>query len=143
MAKRIALLGITHESNSFVKEPTTLAHFSKGHWFKSADIRKEYASAYHEIGGMIEAIDEAGLELIPVMYAEATPGGIITANTYSTLLEQLLAELDKVMPVDACLVVPHGAGVSEIFPDMDGHWLSVLREKVGKDIPIIGTIRFN
>lgn len=137
---RIALLGITHESNTFVKELTTLAHFNKGHWVKGEDMRKEYQSAYHEMGGMIEVIDEAGMELVPVMYAEATPGGTITTETYEALLTELMERLDAVLPVDACLVVPHGAGVCEAFRDMDGHWLSVLRAKVGDKMPIIGTI---
>jgi microcystin degradation protein MlrC len=44
------------------------------------------------------------------------------------------------LPVDGCLVVPHGAAVSESFPDMDGHWLSLLRNKLGKHIPVIGTL---
>jgi len=134
------LLGITHESNSFVKAPTTLENFRKGHWYYGEDIRKEYAHAFHEIGGMIEVIDASGMELVPIMYAEATPGGIISAETYQTLLNSMLSELDQHLPVDACLVVPHGAGIAESFRDMDGHWLHALREKLGPDIPIIGTI---
>lgn len=140
MLKRIALLGITHESNTFVKEPTAIEDFKNGHWFMGTDIRKEYTSAFHEIGGMIEVIDAAGMELLPVMYAEATPGGTITAEAYSVLLKEMMLGLENIMPVDAVLVVPHGAGVCESFPDMDGHWLSLVRERVGMDIPIIGTI---
>lgn len=140
MAFRVALLGITHESNTFVKELTTLTNFRKSHWLKGEAIRKEYQDAYHELGGMIEVIDREGMELVPVMYAEATPGGTISATTYNSLLIELIDELDKVLPVDGCLVVPHGAGVCESFADMDGHWLSVLRKKLGNDMPIIGTI---
>ncbi|MEZ6125588.1 MAG: M81 family metallopeptidase [Planctomycetaceae bacterium] len=38
-------------------------------------------------------------------------------------------------PLDGILVAPHGATVSENFPDADGHWLSVLRSEVGADLP--------
>lgn len=140
MSKRIGLVGLYHESNTFVKEPTTLINFKKGRFLKGEAIRKEYKDAHHEIGGMIEVMDRENMTLIPIMYAEATPGGTITSETYQALLEEMLLEIDKALPVDAFLVVPHGAGVSETFLDMDGHWLQLLRGRVGPDIPIIGTL---
>ena len=140
MPKKIALMGIYHESNTFVKEPTTLKDFQNGHYMKGADIRNEYHAAHHEIGGMIEVMDQYDMELYPIMYAEATPGGIISSETYTTLVEDMFSELQKVLPIDGCLVVPHGAGVSEEFHDMDGHWLSLLRKLVGKNVPIVGTL---
>ena len=75
-----------------------------------------------------------------MLFASATPGGTISAETYNFILQETLEELKKVLPIDACLVIPHGAGVSEEFPDMDGHWLSKVREVVGDTIPIIGTL---
>ncbi len=140
MPIKIALLGIFHESNTFLDKSTTLSDFRKGHWLTGPDILNEYAAAYHEIGGMIEVLYQEGIEVVPVMYAEATPGGIISSETYNCLLQQMMQELEKVLPVDAFLVVPHGAAVSETFRDMDGHWLSLLRKRAGKDKPIVGTL---
>lgn len=140
MSYRVALLGIYHESNTFIDRPTTLDDFRNGHWLKGNAIRKEYQHAFHEIGGMLEVFDQEGIEVIPVMYAEATPGGTITAATYADLLQEMMEELDKALPVDGCMVVPHGAGVSGSFPDMDGHWLSLLRNKLGEHTPVIGTL---
>jgi microcystin degradation protein MlrC len=140
MAFRIALLGIFHESNTFLDQPTTIADFGNGHWLTGPDIAKEYGTAHHEIGGMMEVLDQEDIACIPAMYAEATPGGMVTAEAYGLLLGQMMRELDKIWPVDGCLVVPHGAAVSETYRDMDGHWLSLLREKLGKGKPIIGTL---
>ncbi|HUZ58844.1 MAG TPA: M81 family metallopeptidase [Hanamia sp.] len=140
MPLRIAILGIYHETNTFLDKPTTLPDFKKGHWLFGNDIIREYKDAYHEVGGMIEVLNQEGIELVPVMYAEATPGGIITSETYNELLQKMVERLESILPVDGCLVVPHGAAVSETFADMDGNWLSLLREKVGKNIPIVGTI---
>uniref|UniRef100_UPI00404A88F8 M81 family metallopeptidase n=1 Tax=Daejeonella sp. TaxID=2805397 RepID=UPI00404A88F8 len=89
---------------------------------------------------MLEVLDKEGIEAIPLLFASATPGGTITSETYNFILNETIEELKKVLPVDACLVIPHGAGVSEEFPDMDGHWLSKVREIVGDKIPIIGTL---
>lgn len=140
MPLKIALLGIYHESNTFLDKPTILSDFRKGHWLFGDDIVREYKQAYHEIGGMIEALGQEEIELIPVMYAEATPGGVITAETYKELLQKMMDRLESILPVDGCLVVPHGAAVSETFTDMDGHWLGLLRERLGKNVPIVGTI---
>ncbi len=137
---KVALMGIVHESNTFVEELTELEQFKSGHWLFGEDIRKEYRSAYHEIGGMLEAMETAGIEVIPVMYAEATPAGKLSANCFNVLVENLLTELDEVLPVDGCLVVPHGAGVAEGMDDMDGYWLSLIREKLGPEVTVIGTI---
>ncbi|MCE7070854.1 M81 family metallopeptidase [Dyadobacter sp. CY327] len=140
MSKRIALLGIYHESNTFAENPTTLINFQKGHSLTWADIRKEYQHAHHEVGGMIEVIDRAGMDLVPVVFSEATPGGIVSAQTYATLQAQMMDLLEEILPVDGVLVVPHGAGVSEDFPDMDGHWIRAIRDRVGPGIPIVGSL---
>ncbi len=140
MALRVALLGIYHESNTFIPKLTTIEDFKQGHWLTGPAVRKEYTAAYHEIGGMIEIMDEHEIALLPVMYAAATPGGIIERDTCEALLSEMFTKLDEVLPVDGCLVVPHGAAVSELYPDLDGHWLSLLRKKLGKQVPIIGTL---
>ena len=140
MSLKVALLGIYHESNTFVPLPTTLSDFQKGHYLKGGAIRSEYQKAHHEIGGMLEVMDQEGIEVVPVLYAEATPGGTVSAEAYQLLLDDMMQELEKVLPVDGCLVVPHGAGVSEEFPDLDGHWLSLLRARVGESMPIMGTL---
>ena len=140
MADRIALLGIYHESNTFIPRKTVLEDFRNGHWFFGDEIAKEYRNAHHEIGGMLEVLENAGLEACPVMFAEATPGGIITTETYETLLQSMLECLKGKLPVDGCLVIPHGAGVSEQESDMDGHWLTMVREVLGEDVPIMGTL---
>ena len=140
MSFRVALLGIYHESNTFVIIPTVLDDFRNGQYLKGESIRKEYQNAHNEIAGMLEVLDKEQIEAIPLLFASATPGGTITAETYNFILNETLEELKKVLPIDACLVIPHGAGVSEEFPDMDGHWLSKVREIVGDTIPIIGTL---
>jgi microcystin degradation protein MlrC len=140
MSFRVALVGIYHESNTFVTTPTVLDDFKNGQYLKGEAIRKEYQHAHNEIGGMLEVLDKEGIEAIPLLFASATPGGTITSETYNFILNETIEELKKVLPVDACLVIPHGAGVSEEFPDMDGHWLSKVREIVGDKIPIIGTL---
>ncbi|HEY1062564.1 MAG TPA: M81 family metallopeptidase [Daejeonella sp.] len=138
--KRVAVLGIYHESNTFIDKRTTLIDFENGHLLKGSAILEEYKNAFHEIGGMLSVLEHQEIEIIPIMFAEATPGGMISATTYSTLTAMLMQELNRVLPIDGCLVIAHGAAVSEDFRDMDGHWLSMVRNKLGSEVPIIGTL---
>ena len=140
MSFRIALLGIYHESNTFVPQATTRADFEAGRYLTGQAMRDEYRHAHHEIGGMLEVMDREGIEVVPILYAAATPGGTITAEACDWLLSSLLDGLEEALPVDGCLVVPHGAAVSEEYPDLDGHWLSEVRKRVGESIPIVGTL---
>lgn len=140
-AQKVALLGIYHETNTFIETPTKLEDFRNGYWLEGDAIRKEYEGAHHEISGVIEVIDGCeDMELVPVLYVSATPGGLIEKEAYETIVSQMMAALEEVLPIDGCIVVPHGAGVADGYPDMDGHWLGLLREKLGKAIPVTGTL---
>ena len=61
MKRRVALMGIVHESNTFVETQTDIRRFEEGHWCFGNDIITDYRHAYHEVGGMIQAMDEARL----------------------------------------------------------------------------------
>lgn len=140
MSKRVSIIGIYHESNTFLKKKTSLEDFRKGHLLYGEAIRQEYARAFHEIGGMLEVLDNSAIEAVPLLFAEATPGGIITADTLQYLYDQMSAELHNKGPFDGILVAPHGAAVSETYADMDGWWLQQLRSLIGNEKPIIGTL---
>jgi microcystin degradation protein MlrC len=137
---RIGLLGIYHESNTFVDGVTTINDFKKGRLLKGAKIIDEYKDAHHELGGAIEVFTNKEVDLLPVFYAETTPGGLISESTYLELTDQMFRELEAALPFDACFVVPHGAAVAENHRDMDGEWLQLLRKKIGENIPIVGTL---
>ena len=137
---RVALLGIVHESNTFVIDPTTLNKFKESRLLFENDIILQYKNSFHELGGMIEVLEMNEIEIVPILYAEATPGGKVTKDAFEFLLQEAIIRIKQQLPLDGCLVVPHGAGVCEAYDDMDGFWLSQLRATVGDTIPIIGTL---
>jgi microcystin degradation protein MlrC len=136
---RVGLLGLYHESNTFISQPTTMQNFREGHLYYGDSIIKEYKEAFHEIGGIIEIFEQHKIQLVPVMYANATPGGIIDKATSEDLISELIEHLDAALPLDGLMVVPHGAAVSEISDDYDGYWLDQVRKLAGQ-IPIVGTL---
>ena len=140
MRRKVALVGIVHESNTFLQTPTSLNDFTKGHLIFGEEIREEYSEAFHELGGMLEILDDSDIEAVPLMFAEATPGGIVKSETLDYLYKKLETEVIDKGPFDGILIAAHGAAVSEMHPDMDGWWLQKLRHLVGDENPIIGTL---
>ncbi len=137
---RVGIIALQHESNTFLAAPTTLEDFQRGVLATGDEILQYYEPAHHEVGGFIQGLRNAAIEFVPIFAAWATPGGAITAETYRALLDMMLRGIDSAGVLDGLLVAPHGAGVCEPEPDMDGHWLTTLRRRIGPKSPMIGTL---
>ncbi|HEV2295425.1 MAG TPA: M81 family metallopeptidase [Tepidisphaeraceae bacterium] len=137
---RVGLIALQHESNTFIPTPTTLDDFRRGVLATGQDLLRQYESAHHEVGGFIEGLRTAKIEAVPIFAAWATPSGTVVSEAYRELLQMILRGLDEAGRVDGLLVAPHGAGVCESEPDMDGHWLATLRQRIGAEKPMIGTL---
>lgn len=137
--KRVAIMGIFHESNTFIPEPTTLKHYQDKIFLQGEEIREKYGKAHHEITGYLEVLDREGVEAVPIIFANTSPWGKVSDEALDTIWGIMREGLEKQGPFDGVLAVPHGAGVNESRHDMDGWWLTELRKKVG-NIPIIATM---
>ncbi len=137
---RVGIIGIQHESNTFLPLATNVEQFQNGALLTGDAIRAEYADSHHELGGFFAALDDSDVEAVPLFFAWALPGGTITTETAQFLLSEMQTALEAAGTLDGLLVVPHGAAVSQPYADFDGHWLSLLRQRFGNDLPIIGTL---
>lgn len=140
---RVGIISIQHESNTFAAAPTKLENFKVDTLLRGEAITPVYGKSFHEVGGFYSALREAGLTPVPILMALAIPGGTVTAETLDTILGMLDEELEKTLdvgPLDGLLVAPHGAGVCESQPDMDGFWVSRVRARFGPDFPIVVTL---
>ena len=137
---RVGIIGLQHESNTFLESRTTWEDFERGMLLRGTAIRDEFARAHHEVGGFFQGLDEEGLEAVPIFFAWALPSGPVTARALDQLLAGILEGLKQAGELDGVLVAPHGAAVAENRPDMDGYWLRELRSRVGPVMPIVGTL---
>jgi microcystin degradation protein MlrC len=103
-------------------------------------VRRRFEGTHHEVGGFFKGLADAGIEAVPIFAARALPYGMLTTETFETLLVRMDAALAHAGPLDGLLVAPHGATVCESIPDVDGCWLEMLRGRVGPRVPIIGTL---
>lgn len=137
---RVGIIALLHESNTFIDQPTTPEHFQDSLLVTGEEVRRRMAETHHEVGGFFHGLKTEQLEAVPIFAARTVPYGALTADCFATLLDTMFEVLDAAGDLDGILVGPHGATVSEAFPDADGHWLAELRKRVGPDMPLIGTL---
>lgn len=161
---RIGIVALLHESNTFIQSPTTLEHFQADVAVHGAKLFDIFGGSHHEIGGFLDALgwhpnqysgsphnqttinsatwinEETQVEIVPIAAYRATPCGIITSESWESIVKELLEHVRQAMLLDGVLVAAHGAAVSENARDADGNWLARLRALLGKDIPIVATL---
>ena len=137
---RIGIIALLQESNTFIGQPTRLEHFEQDMLVTGEAMRERLHGTHHEVGGMFHALEDLSVTAVPIFAARAFPFASIERAAAEELLKRMFDALDSAGRIDGLLVAPHGATVSEPWPDFDGHWLSELRKKLGPDLPIIGTL---
>lgn len=132
----IGIACFMHESNTFAVKPTTLEQYRVD---VGQAVIDRYANTFHEMAGFIAGAAEFGYILHPLIAADATPAGPLTAETYETLVGHLLDALKKALPLDGLLLALHGAMVAEAFPQADAETVRRVRAAVGPDFPVVVT----
>jgi microcystin degradation protein MlrC len=140
---RIGILGLLHESNTFVAQPTLLERFHEDLWLCGEAVIDRMSGSHHELGGFIDGIHQStgnAARCVGLFAARATPSGPIEAAAFDQLMRQIESAIADHLPLDGLLVAAHGAAVSQVHPDADGHWLGQVRQQVGSGVPIIATL---
>lgn len=137
---RVAIGEFKQETNTFVKEPTTIEHFREFHLWLGDDVIVNLRGTNTEIAGFLDIGEAAGHDLVPVMAAFAMSGGPLSAGAYTAHRDQLLTRLAAARPVDAVLLSLHGAMVTEDDDDPDGATLHAVRDLIGPDTPLVVTM---
>ena len=113
MTRRVGIISLIHESNTFADTPTTIASFRRDGLLFGEEVRQEFAGSLHQGSGFLEGLAAAGIEAVPVFHASTTPSGTITRETCDELMRLMFSALDEAGPLDGFLVSPHGANAGE------------------------------
>jgi microcystin degradation protein MlrC len=138
--KRIGIAGFLHESNTFLRVPTTYDLFEQASLARGGDVLKCWTGKHHELGGFIDGAAEFGFDPVPLMATYATPSGALTSDTFDRIAGELIETLKRAMPLDGLLLALHGATVADNYLDADGEVLRRVRETLGPDVPLINTL---
>lgn len=141
---RIGILSFLHESNTFVAQQTSLAHFQSDLYLEGREIVSAMEGSHHEVGGFLESLRSKdvleSIECVPLLMMRATPSGTITYEAFQSILHRTQQCLKQAGQLDGLLVAAHGAAVADGHLDADGTWLSCIRSSVGHGIPIVATL---
>ena len=144
MNERVLVAGFSHETNTYADEPTTREDFQERSEYVGQEIIDERAGTNTVIGGAIEVAENEGIDLVPVVSASATPGGLVSRETYEYYTDLIVeGAREHADEIDGVLLALHGAMVPEaedggIGDDGEGPLVEAVRNEVG-DVPIVVT----
>ncbi len=134
---KIALGGVFHETNTFSSMITARREFENHALVKGEEIINLYKGTRGSTGGVIDAANEYGLNIIPTIYAGAIPGGLVDDLFFEEIVDELCSRLDQ--NLDGVLLVLHGAMVTDQKDDAEAYLLKKVRDKIGANIPVVCT----
>lgn len=133
--KRILIADCKQEISSFNPLPSQYENFLIRHGEGLYDQRGKN----QELGGAL-AVFEArpDIEMVPTICARAGSAGLLSAEGWKRLSEEILAAIfARLDGIDGIYVSLHGAMGADGELDPEGYLLEKLRERVGPDMPIV------
>ncbi len=145
---RIAIAGFQHETNTFSTEPATLADFeATDAWpglVRGGALAPAVKGMNLPVAGFIDAAQNQGHEIIPLLWCAAPPSGPVTTEAFATILKMMDEMLDEAISqdgdIDGLYLDLHGAMVTETSLDGDGDILNHFRKKLGAVFPIVANL---
>ncbi len=136
MKQRIAVIGLFHETHTFLAEKTRLEDFTITLGEKILEARGNGSP----MDGFLEAAEKYDWEVIPIADYRTLPGGMVEDRVWRSFLRDVDDRLPKT-PLDAIFLILHGAMVTETIEDAEGELLQWLRQKPGLEtLPIFGVL---
>lgn len=140
MSLRIAVGGFMHETNTFVRQPTSWDDFVRaGPWptvTEGEAILTTFRGINLAIAHFIAAAEDARHTLVPLVWGCAQPAGRVTDDAFERMAGKMIEGLRREKP-DAVFLELHGAMVTQSHDDGEGELLARVREAVGPDTPIL------
>jgi microcystin degradation protein MlrC len=117
---------------------TGLDEFRSRRLLYGDELFSEFTGTATPAGGIIEGCKRNGFELVPTVFASATPSGIVTKEAFDQILGDIVSGIKAAEPFDAVVMHLHGAGVSEEYMDIEGKVLIETRKLAGNR-PVVAT----
>lgn len=128
MRKRVAIVGLWHETNTYSTRVTTLSDFAEMELAIGEAVVTANAGTGSVIGGFCTA---TGYDLVPIFSAAAWPNGPVDASSIESLLHEIEVGLGAAGRLDGVLVNLHGAMVAEGYLDVEASVLGMIRQLAG------------
>jgi microcystin degradation protein MlrC len=133
--KRILIADCKQEISSFNPLPSHYDDFLIRH----GDGLYEQRGKNQELGGALAVFEaQPDIEIVPTICARAGSAGLLSAEGWRRLSEEVLAAIfARLDGIDGIYVSLHGAMGADGELDPEGYLLEKLRERVGPEMPIV------
>ncbi|MEX0301813.1 MAG: M81 family metallopeptidase, partial [Leisingera sp.] len=113
---RIAIAGFQHETNCFGTTKAGLAEFEMADsWpaiLHGGEVIAETRGMNLPIAGFAKAAEDAGMELVPILWCAAEPSAHVTDDAFETICAKILDGVHSAGPLDGIYLDLHGAMVT-------------------------------
>jgi microcystin degradation protein MlrC len=142
--KRIALLGLMLESNSFAPVTTRddfLSRLYVAGVEMAEELRADDSKIPAEMHSFCATMDiSAEWEAVPILIGLVEAGGPLDHEFFVQTLADMKGRLESAAPLDGVYICNHGAMITTSSRDPDAEMFEMIRSVVGKDIPIVATL---
>lgn len=129
---RIGVALVQQETNTFSVQETRIEAFTIRHG-TSAGLHTRGTNS--EMSGAIDAIEAAGHDAVPLLYAWALPSGLVTAAAFERVRALLTDAVASAPGLDGLVLALHGSMASEDCHDADAVLIETARAAIG-DAPV-------
>jgi microcystin degradation protein MlrC len=137
---RIAVGGISLESNDFVPFTAELGEFVDAGFLAEGDEIFSLAGSTAEIGGALARLQrEPHVEIVPLLAARGVSSGRLSERTWSRLRGGLLDRLRAALPLDGLYLFHHGSMEAVGEDDPEGAIEAAVRTILGPAVPVVVT----
>jgi len=137
---RIGVAGFEHETNTFAPVKADYNAFAEAKAYpplvEGGDMVPALRGKNIPTTGGIEALEAAGLEIVPLLWCTATPSAHVTRDAYERIAGRIIELIEAAGPLDGLFLELHGAMVAEHVDDGEGELLRRIRAVVGDELPI-------
>ncbi len=137
---RIAVGQISQESHSFAPASISIQNFKDYVFLEGDEIPQRLENTNTTIAGFMDVMQRENFDPVYTLVAKAVSSGPLKREALDFLIGNLLEKLEKVGRVDGIYLALHGAMLVGETGDASGQILQVVRDKVGKNIPIVASL---
>lgn len=136
MNRRVGIVGVWHETNTYSSRPTTLADFEAFELLSGDSVADNNRGIGTVIGGFCDANE---FDLVPIFSAGAWPSGPTEASAMEQILERVTDGVRRAGQLDGILLNLHGAMVADGVPDVEAAVVAAIRDVAG-DVTVGGVL---
>ena len=137
---RILIGGAIHETNTFWPTPTGLQEFRNRTLLFGEEIPARFRGTHSPMGGFIEVLEAAGVEIVYSIIAGAMPSGTVSKDAFDFIKQRLVRDIRDAGHLDGILLQLHGAMETDEDEDGEGNILEAVRAVAGSEIPLVATL---